>query len=116
MIRSHLLLSKTVRRLTRPPMMMSRSVALVWQQQQRSPFCLRHSSLALRSLASDSNSNNKQQQQQDSQSNNNESNDKELILTPGEKVVVAGRLSLWLGIGTFAAVCAYYIGKELLPT
>lgn len=41
---------------------------------------------------------------------------KELVLTPGEKVVVAGRLGLWLGVGAFAAVCAYYIGKELIPT
>jgi hypothetical protein len=41
---------------------------------------------------------------------------KEIVLTPGEKVVVAGRLGLWLAVGSFAAVCAYYIGKELLPT
>eukprot|EP00527_Entomoneis_sp_CCMP2396_P004905 CAMPEP_0198143356 /NCGR_PEP_ID=MMETSP1443-20131203/6679_1 /TAXON_ID=186043 /ORGANISM="Entomoneis sp., Strain CCMP2396" /LENGTH=274 /DNA_ID=CAMNT_0043806581 /DNA_START=57 /DNA_END=881 /DNA_ORIENTATION=+ len=41
---------------------------------------------------------------------------KEIVLTPGEKVQAAGRLSFWLGIGAFASVCAYYIGKELFPT
>lgn len=40
----------------------------------------------------------------------------ELVLTPGEKVVAATRLTMWVGIAAFAAVCAYYIGKELLPT
>jgi mitochondrial import inner membrane translocase subunit TIM21 len=40
----------------------------------------------------------------------------ELVLTPGEKVVAATRLTMWAGIAAFAAVCAYYIGKELLPT
>jgi mitochondrial import inner membrane translocase subunit TIM21 len=41
---------------------------------------------------------------------------KEIVLTPGEKVVAATRLSMWLGILAFASMCAYYIGKELLPT
>lgn len=41
---------------------------------------------------------------------------KEIVLTPGEKVVVASRLGMWAGIFAFASVCAYYIGKELLPT
>ena len=41
---------------------------------------------------------------------------KEIGLTPGEKVVVASRLGMWAGIAAFAAVCAYYIGKELMPT
>jgi import inner membrane translocase subunit TIM21 len=41
---------------------------------------------------------------------------KEIVLTPGEKVVAATRLSMWLGIFAFASVCAYYIGKELIPT
>jgi len=40
----------------------------------------------------------------------------DLVLTPGEKVVVATRLTMWAGIACFAAVCAYYIGKELFPT
>lgn len=38
------------------------------------------------------------------------------MLTPGEKVVVASRLTLWAGIAVFASFCAYYIGKELFPT
>ena len=47
----------------------------------------------------------------------NDSEDtKEIVLTPGEKVVAATRLSMWAGIFAFAAVCAYYIGKELIPT
>jgi len=41
---------------------------------------------------------------------------KEIVLTPGEKVVVASRLGMWAGIFAFASVCAYYIGKELIPT
>lgn len=41
---------------------------------------------------------------------------KEIVLSPGEKVVAGARLTMWAGIAAFAAVCAYYIGKELLPT
>jgi hypothetical protein len=41
---------------------------------------------------------------------------KELVLTPGEKVVAATRLTMWAGIAALAAVCAYYIGSELFPT
>jgi hypothetical protein len=40
----------------------------------------------------------------------------EIVLTPGEKVVAASRLTMWAGIAVFAAACAYYIGKELIPT
>jgi len=40
----------------------------------------------------------------------------EMVLTPGEKVVAGTRLTLWAGAFAFASVCAYYIGKELLPT
>ncbi|KAL9188092.1 hypothetical protein ACHAXT_006470 [Thalassiosira profunda] len=40
----------------------------------------------------------------------------EIVLTPGEKVVAGTRLTLWAGALAFASVCAYYIGKELLPT
>ncbi|KAG7341308.1 TIM21 domain containing protein [Nitzschia inconspicua] len=47
---------------------------------------------------------------------NNNDTTSEIVLTPGEKVVAATRLSMWLGILAFASVCAYYIGKELLPT
>ena len=41
---------------------------------------------------------------------------KEIVLTPGEQVVVASRLVMWTGIAAFGAVCASYIGKELIPT
>mmetsp|Transcript_28873 Transcript_28873/g.32380 ORF Transcript_28873/g.32380 Transcript_28873/m.32380 type:complete len:250 (+) Transcript_28873:111-860(+) len=41
---------------------------------------------------------------------------KEIVLTPGEKVAVVSRLTIWAGIFAFACTCAYYIGKELIPT
>lgn len=41
---------------------------------------------------------------------------KEIVMTPGEKVAAASRLTLWGGIGLFAAFCAYYIAAELMPT
>jgi len=41
---------------------------------------------------------------------------KEVVLTPGEKVVAATRLTMWAGIAAFACACAYYIGAELIPT
>ena len=40
----------------------------------------------------------------------------DLVLTPGQKVVAASRLSLYLGMGAAAVACLYYIGKELIPT
>ncbi|KAL3762478.1 hypothetical protein ACHAWU_008181 [Discostella pseudostelligera] len=40
----------------------------------------------------------------------------EIVLTPGEKVVATTRLFFWAGAFTFASMCAYYIGKELIPT
>lgn len=40
----------------------------------------------------------------------------EIVLTPGEKVVAATRLGWYLGLAGFAAACAYFIGKELIPT
>ena len=40
----------------------------------------------------------------------------EIVLTPGQKVVAATRLSMWAGILVFATGCAYFIGKELMPT
>jgi import inner membrane translocase subunit TIM21 len=45
-----------------------------------------------------------------------ESTTDEIVLTPGEKVVAATRLGWYLGLASFAAACAYYIGKELIPT
>lgn len=41
---------------------------------------------------------------------------KEIVLTPGEKVAAASRLTMWAGIAVFASACAYYIVKELMPT
>ena len=41
---------------------------------------------------------------------------REIVLTPGEQVAAASRLTMWGGIFLFASVCAYYIGKELIPT
>ena len=41
---------------------------------------------------------------------------KEIVLTPGQKVVAGTRLTMWAGVAVFASVCAYYIGKELIPT
>jgi import inner membrane translocase subunit TIM21 len=49
--------------------------------------------------------------------NSNESTSShEIVLTPGEKVVATTRLFFSAGALTFASMCAYYIGKELLPT
>ena len=41
---------------------------------------------------------------------------KEIVLTPGQKVAAASRLTMWAGIFAFACGCAYFIGKELIPT
>ena len=41
---------------------------------------------------------------------------KEIVLTPGQTVVAASRLTMWVGIFGFACACAYYIGRELFPT
>lgn len=54
--------------------------------------------------------------QQQSDDKNAEDPTKEIVLTPGEKVVVASRLTMWAGIAVFASFCAYYIIRELLPT
>ena len=44
------------------------------------------------------------------------SSSQESVLTPGEKVVVGTRLSMYAGAFVLASCCAYFIGKELLPT
>lgn len=64
--------------------------------------------LPLRALSSDAG--------KDKTDKKEEADTKEIVLTPGEKVVVASRLAMWAGIAAFAAVCAFYIGKELIPT
>lgn len=64
-----------------------------------------------------SNSANKAAKEGMANNNNDETNDtKEIVLTPGEKVVVASRIVMWSSILAFASVCAYYIGKELFPS
>ncbi|KAL3823571.1 hypothetical protein ACHAXA_002912 [Cyclostephanos tholiformis] len=40
----------------------------------------------------------------------------EIVLTPGEKVVVGTRLFFWSAALAFASVCGYYIVRELMPT
>ncbi len=40
-----------------------------------------------------------------------EATSNEIVLTPGEKVVVGSRLFFWSGVLAFASVCAYYIGQ-----
>jgi hypothetical protein len=44
------------------------------------------------------------------------SDTKEIVMTPGEQVAAASRVTMWSGIAVFAGFCAYYIGKELIPT
>lgn len=44
------------------------------------------------------------------------SEETQIVLTPGQKVVAYSRLSLWAVVFSFAAVCAFYIGRELFPT
>ena len=48
--------------------------------------------------------------------NDGDPDTKEIVLTPGQKVAAASRLTMWAGILTFACACAYFIGKELIPT
>jgi import inner membrane translocase subunit TIM21 len=57
-----------------------------------------------------------QQQSEGDDKNAAEDPSKEIVLTPGEKVVVASRLTMWAGIAVFASFCAYFIVRELLPT
>jgi import inner membrane translocase subunit TIM21 len=72
-----------------------------------------------RSLSSQSNNKDQEQPKQEKDASSGGDGDdttKEIVLTPGEKVVAATRLSMWFGIFCFASACAYYIGKELIPT
>jgi import inner membrane translocase subunit TIM21 len=45
------------------------------------------------------------------QAGGEEATSSEIVLTPGEKVVVGTRLFFWAGVFAFASVCAYYIGQ-----
>lgn len=40
----------------------------------------------------------------------------EIVLTPGETVVAVSRIGMWSAIFGFAVACAFYIGRELIPT
>lgn len=69
------------------------------------------STVGLRSLSS--------QSKEEPPKNNDGGSDPEtteIVLTPGQKVAAASRLTMWAGIFTFACACAYFIGKELIPT
>jgi len=55
-----------------------------------------------------------QQQKQAAEEASKES--AELVLTPGQKVVAGTRLTMYAGFAALAAVSAYFIGKELLPS
>ena len=80
--------------------------------------------LALRSTSSSSSSNKDTKSSQSSAETNSSSGggggeqptSQEMVLTPGEKVVAGTRLFFWAGALSFASICAYYIGKELIPT
>lgn len=63
--------------------------------------------IGLRSLSSQAN---------DPKNNSDGEETKEIVLTPGQKVAAASRLTMWAGIFAFACGCAYFIGKELIPT
>jgi hypothetical protein len=47
---------------------------------------------------------------------NDDETTKDIVLTPGEKVVAVSRLTLWAGVAAFALACGYFIVKELIPT
>eukprot|EP00550_Attheya_septentrionalis_P000304 CAMPEP_0198292348 /NCGR_PEP_ID=MMETSP1449-20131203/11813_1 /TAXON_ID=420275 /ORGANISM="Attheya septentrionalis, Strain CCMP2084" /LENGTH=239 /DNA_ID=CAMNT_0043991339 /DNA_START=98 /DNA_END=817 /DNA_ORIENTATION=- len=70
--------------------------------------CQQLSSMYVRSLSS------KKEEPQDPLSE--EGKQQAIVLTPGQKVVAGTRLTMWTGIFAFASVCAFYIGKELIPT
>jgi hypothetical protein len=70
--------------------------------------------VTIRAMSSEANKSNPEQPVDNN--NTNEDATKEIVLTPGQKVVAGARLSLWAGMAGLAAICAYYIGKELIPT
>ena len=59
---------------------------------------------------------NKNENKTSSGEDNDGEDRKELVLTPGQKVVVGTRLMMYAGIAVLASICGYYIIKELLPT
>ena len=73
-------------------------------------------SMTIRASSSSTEKKDTTQSQSTSSESQTEPTSQEIVLTPGEKVVVGTRLFFWAGAFAFASVCAYYIGKELLPT
>ena len=74
-----------------------------------------------RVLSSQPNDNNNKAKDESSSSKKggegtDEEEGKEIMLTPGQKVVAYSRLTMWMGAFGFALVCGYYIAKELIPT
>lgn len=77
------------------------------------------SSLAVRTLSSNAGNGGGDKKSEGAASSGEGGDDatsNEIVLTPGQKVVAGTRLTMWAGIFCFATACAYYIGKELLPT
>jgi len=70
-----------------------------------------HSAIAVRSLSSSG-----EKKTGEGETSGGDPESTEIVLTPGQKVVAGTRLTMWAGIFCFATACAYYIGKELLPT
>ena len=66
------------------------------------------STFGLRSLSS--------QAKEEPPKKEDDSETKEIVLTPGQKVAAASRLTMWAGIFAFGCACAYFIAKELIPT
>ena len=67
--------------------------------------------LAARSMASSSSNSGEKKASENVNADSEEATSNEIVLTPGEKVVVGSRLFFWSGILAFASVCAYYIGQ-----
>ncbi|KAL3800725.1 hypothetical protein ACHAWO_013267 [Cyclotella atomus] len=76
----------------------------------------RHNLIARASSSSTSDKKQSTNESSSSSSSTSEPTSQEIVLTPGEKVVVGTRLFFWAGALAFASVCGYYIAKELLPT
>jgi hypothetical protein len=57
-----------------------------------------------------------EQQQEGEKKTNDDEMSNEIVLTPGEKVAAYSRLSMYFMAALFAGGCAYFIGKELIPT
>lgn len=72
--------------------------------------------IGLRSLSSQQQAKNEEPAKANGDVDDDPADTKEIVLTPGQKVAVASRLTMWAGIFTLASACAYYIGKELIPT